>query len=126
MIATKKVLPRRTVLRGVGTALALPLLSTAWCRRSPPWPERLPRRRSGWASCTCPTASSRGTEVGTPASDDAGFAYSRIMKPLEPERDRVTVFTGLDNRAAFAYAGEALGSHSRPAAAFLTGMHAKH
>ena len=26
MIVTKKVLPRRTVLRGLGTALALPLL----------------------------------------------------------------------------------------------------
>ena len=26
MIATKKAIPRRTVLRGVGTALALPLL----------------------------------------------------------------------------------------------------
>ena len=62
---------------------------------------------------------------GTPATEGTGFKFSRILKPLESVRDHVTVLTGLDNRAAFARSGEALGSHSRPAAAFLTGMHAK-
>ena len=124
MIATKKVLPRRTVLRGVGTALALPLLDgmvpslTALARTV-----AAPTKRLGVVYVPNGIISRNGS--WTPSSDEAGFAYSRIMKPLEPERDRVTVLTGLDNRAAFAYAGEALGSHSRPAAAFLTGMHAK-
>jgi hypothetical protein len=35
------------------------------------------------------------------------------------------VISGLDNTAANARAGEFVGQHSRPAAAFLTGMHAK-
>ena len=63
----------------------------------------------------------------TPAATEAGFEFSRIMKPLERERGPAwTVLTGpSDNRAAFARSGEALGSHSRPAAAYLTGMHAK-
>ena len=40
-------------------------------------------------------------------------------------REHLTILTNLDNRAAFARPGEALGSHSRPAAAFLTGLHAE-
>ena len=32
MMITKKAIPRRTVLRGLGATLALPLLD-AWCRR---------------------------------------------------------------------------------------------
>ena len=124
MIATKKVIPRRAILRGVGTALALPLLDgmvpplTALAKTA-----AKPTKRLGVVYVPNGIISRNGS--WTPATDDSGFEYSRIMKPLEPERDQVTVLTGLDNRAAFAYSGEALGSHSRPAAAYLTGMHAK-
>jgi len=124
MIATRKAIPRRTVLRGVGTALALPLLDgmvpslTALAKTA-----ANPAKRLGVVYVPNGIISQNGT--WTPASTDAGFAFSRIMKPLETHRDYVTVLTGLDNRAAFARSGEALGSHSRPAAAYLTGMHAK-
>ena len=124
MIATRKAIPRRTVLRGVGTALALPLLDgmvpslTALAKTA-----ANPAKRLGVVYVPNGIISQNGT--WTPASTDPGFAFSRIMQPLERHRDYVTVLTGLDNRAAFARSGEALGSHSRPAAAYLTGMHAK-
>ena len=55
MIVTKKAIPRRTVLRGLGATLALPLLDSmvpafASTQRRPP------RRSAGSASSTCRTA----------------------------------------------------------------------
>ena len=38
MIITRKAIPRRTVLRGLG-ATSRCRCSTAWCRRSPRWPQ---------------------------------------------------------------------------------------
>lgn len=124
MIVTKKAIPRRTVLRGVGTALALPLLDgmvpslTALAKTA-----AKPTKRLGVVYVPNGIISQNGS--WTPTMEGPGFEFSRILKPLESERGHVTVLTGLDNRAAFARSGEALGSHSRPAAAFLTGMHAK-
>ena len=87
MIATKKVIPRRAILRGVGTALALPLLDgmvpplTALAKTA-----AKPTKRLGVVYVPNGIISRNGS--WTPATDDSGFEYSRIMKPLEPERDQ--------------------------------------
>ena len=52
MIITKKAIPRRTVLRGLGATLALPLLDSmvpalTACRRRP----RSPCTASAWSTC---------------------------------------------------------------------------
>ena len=54
MIVTKKALPRRTFLRGVGAALALPLLDAMVPADDRRWPRRRPTRAcAASASSTC-------------------------------------------------------------------------
>src|ERR1700683_4133860 len=98
MIVTKKHLPRRTFLRGlVGTSIALPLLDSM-----------IPA-----LTAATKTAASPKTRLGfvyvphgavmnqwTPATEGAGFEFTPILKPLEPFRSQLTVFTGLANKAA--------------------------
>ncbi len=124
MIVTKKAIPRRTVLRGVGTALALPLLDsmvpafTALAKTA-----ANPTKRLGVVYVPNGIITQEGD--WTPTSEAPGFELPRLLRSMEPVREHLTILTNLDNRAAFARPGEALGSHSRPAAAFLTGLHAE-
>jgi len=60
-----------------------------------------------------------------PATEGTGFEMTRILKPLEPFRDQLTVLTGINNPIADPRPGEGQGDHSRAAAAFLTCAHAK-
>jgi len=60
----------------------------------------------------------------TPASSDAGFAYSPILKPLEAYRSKITVFTGLSHVQAEAL-GDGAGDHGRCCGGYLTGIHVK-
>jgi hypothetical protein len=122
MIITKKVLPRRTVLRGFGVSLALPLLDSmvpafAAVRKT----EARARKRLGIVYIPHGAVMAQWM----PETDGAGFAFSPSLAPLEPFRDRVTVISGLDNAPAFALQGEPAGGHGRIGAAYLTGVHAK-
>ena len=122
MIITKKALPRRTVLRGVGATMALPLLDamvpalSAISRSA-----AKPTRRLGVVYVP------NGIEEAQwkPGAEGAGFEFTPSLKPLEPFRDQLLVVSGLSNTAAKPGPGELAGQHSRPAAAFLTGVHAK-
>src|SRR5689334_9195074 len=105
MIITKIALPRRTFLRGVGAALA----KTA---------KGAPR----FAAIYCGNGANMAD--WTPAGEGAGFAFSPILKPLEPFRDRTLVFTGLDNFPATDQ-GDSGGQHPRAAPAFMSGVHPK-
>ena len=122
MIITKKAVPRRTILRGVGATLALPLLdgmvpALSALGRTP----ARPVRRLGVVYVP------NGIEEAQwrPAAAGAAFEFSPTLKPLEPFRERLLVVSGLENTAARPGPGELAGQHSRPAAAFLTGVHAK-
>lgn len=97
MFLTKKHLSRRTVLRGAGAAIALPLLDAM-----------IP---AGTALAATPAAPK--TRLGfvyfphgavekfwRPKEEGADFTFSHILKPLEPLRDYVTVVTGLRNKGA--------------------------
>ena len=122
MIITRKAVPRRTLLRGVGATLALPLLDgmvpalSALGRTA-----AAPTRRLGVVYVP------NGVEEAQwrPATEGAGFEFTPTLKPLEPFRDRLLAISGLENTAARPGPGELAGQHSRPAAAFLTGVHAK-
>ena len=120
MIITKKALPRRTVLRGVGTALALPFLDsmvpalTALSQTA-----ATPTKRLGVV--IVPNGAPR--EYWTPEAAGAAFELTPSLKALEPVREQVVVVTGLYSVGA---ARPGLGtSHSAAAAAFLTGAKAK-
>ena len=117
MIATKKALPRRTLLRGVGTLLALPLLdamvpSLTTLASTVAAPERL--RRLGFVYIPMGCDLSRWTPPGTTLDE-----LSPILRPLAPVRDHVTAISNLDLRNAYP------GTHATSNAAFLSAARAK-
>ena len=113
MIITKKTLSRRTVLRGLGATVALPLLDamvpplTALARTP-----ATPARRLGFVYI--PNGVSMNPEVNNwkPVGSGRDFEFSPILSPLAPLRDHVTVVSGLAQRQAEAF-NDGGGDHSR-------------
>ncbi len=110
-------IPRRTLLKGLGTALALPLfdamvpqLSRAATSTAAP-PNRL-------AVLFVPN----GVQMRewTPGTEGADYALSPILQGLEPHRQDFLVLSGLTQAKARAN-GDGGGDHARSAATFLTG-----
>ena len=60
----------------------------------------------------------------TPAAEGAGFEFTPILSPLEPFRDRLTIVSGLANKAAESQ-GDGGGDHARSAPSYLSGVHPK-
>jgi hypothetical protein len=118
MIITKKSLPRRTFLRGVGASLALPLLdamipaATAAGKTA-----ARPVRRLGFVFMPMGCDQSRWTP---PGADGKLGELSPILRSLEPVKDKVTVVTNLELRNAYP------GSHATSNSAFLSAAKAKH
>ena len=110
-----KVLDRRTVLRGMGATLALPALDamTPAFAEPAPAPLRL-----------IFTYVPNGVTLAdwTPKGEGAGFEFSRILKPLEPYRERIVVLSGLAQKNGNAL-GDGPGDHARSGGAYLTGVH---
>jgi hypothetical protein len=122
MMVIKRAIPRRTVLRGLGATLALPLLDSmvpAFTRVAKTAARPTPRLGVVYIPMGAVM------ENWTPAEAGSGFALSPILEPLAPFRDRFLVLTGLDNAPAVARLGEPAGGHGRIGGAFLTGVHAK-
>jgi hypothetical protein len=121
MIAMKKALSRRTVLRGMGTAVALPLLDamvpalTAQVKT----PARAVRRLGV-------VYHPNGViyENWLPKGVGRDFTLSRTLAPLAPFRDQLIVVTGLSSHQAEAL-GDGGGDHSRASGSYLTGVHVK-
>jgi len=91
MYVTKKHLPRRAFLRGVGATIALPLLdSMIPARTALAATAAAPALRAGFVYIPMGAQMPQWTPIG----DKAGFRFNRIMQPLEPFRDRVTVVSG--------------------------------
>lgn len=117
MIVTKKAISRRTVLRGIGTTLALPLLDamvpafTATVKTA-----ARPIKRFGVAY----VPNGIIMEQWTPTSTGANFQFGPILKSLEPFRNHVTVVSGLVNEA-----GRDGSAHPGKSAAYLTGLVAR-
>lgn len=123
-VLTGKHLDRRSLLKGFGAAIALPMLDAM-----------IPAGASGStlaaSSAVPPTRLAfayvpNGVTIAdwTPTQVGSGFEFTRILKPLEPFRDRVNVLTGLAHHNAEALADGA-GDHARAGACFLTGVHPK-
>jgi hypothetical protein len=95
MIVTKKAIPRRTVLRGLGASLALPLLDgmvpalTAQVRTA-----AAPVRRFGIVY----VPNGIVMKNWTPAVEGPAFEFTPILQPLAGFREHVLVATGLHNR----------------------------
>ena len=124
MFITRKSLPRRTVLRGMGATLALPLLDamapalTAAAR---------PVRRAGFVyvpNGAVIDEAAHGVDAWSPRGAGADFELSPILKPLAPVRDQLVVLSGLDHPMARSM-GDGAGDHARGTATWLTGVHPK-
>lgn len=122
MIVTKMAIPRRTVLRGLGTSLALPLLDAMV-----PSMTALANTAAKPVKRLSVTYVAHGAAPGyfIPASEGAGYELTPILKPLAPFRDRMLVLTGIDNDVAMARTGDPRGGHGRMAPAFMSGVHVK-
>jgi hypothetical protein len=122
MMISKKSLSRRTVLRGMGVSLALPLLDsmvpamTALSRTA-----ASPVRRFGTVYVP------NGIQMinWKPKSIGTDFDLSPILSPMAPLRDKMIVVSGLTNKVADALPGEGAGDHSRGPACFLTCVHVR-
>ena len=117
MFVTKKHLPRRTFLRGVGVGLALPLLdSMIPARTLLAQTSARPLPRLGFVYVPHGAI----MDKWTPATVGTGFEFTPILKPLEPFRDRVNVVTGLGHRAA-----DTTAVHSLSPTTWLSGVRPK-
>ena len=126
MIITKRALSRRTMLRGLGVAVALPMLDamvpalTAVANTA-----AKPVQRFGFFYMPNGVAMNHtGVNYWKPQTVGADFEFSPILSPLEPFRNQLTVVSGLHNRAAESL-GDGNGDHTRSTASWLTGTHIK-
>ncbi len=116
MIITKKALPRRTLLRGLGATVALPLLDAMAPAMTPlaATPAR-PVRRLGYVFIPMGSDISRWT----PPGEEALTELSPILRPLEPAKDYVTAVTNMELKNAYP------GTHATSNSAFLSCAKAK-
>jgi hypothetical protein len=112
-IITRKHLSRRTLLRGAGAALALPLLDSMT-----PSLAAAPAPRMRLACIYVPHGATM--DKWTPAQEGANFAMSEILQPLEPYRRHVNVISGLELLVAYGDDASADANHTRSSACFLT------
>jgi hypothetical protein len=116
MFLAKKHLSRRTVLRGAGTALALPLLD-AMVPAGVALAQTAARPKPRFVGCFVPHGMAPGYWI--PSAEgalDAVFPFN--WKPLEPFRSSAVILSGLHSRSAEPPPG-ATGADHWVAAAFL-------
>jgi hypothetical protein len=120
-LITKKHLPRRAFLRGMGAAVSLPLLDSMI-----PASTALAATAANPKSRLCFIYVPHGAVMDkfTPAAEGTGFEFTQILQPLAPYRDRLTIISGLANKAAESQ-GDGGGDHSRSGPSFLSGVHPK-
>ena len=113
MMITKKAIHRRTVLRGIGAGLALPLLdgmvpAFAAIRNS----AANPVRRFGVVY----VPNGMAMKHWTPEGEGQAFEVTRLLNPISDYRDQMTLLTGLNGVPSNA------GVHASAATRFLTGV----
>jgi hypothetical protein len=107
---TSKALPRRTVLRGLGATLSLPILDAmlpAWSRQARAAAKPVHRFQAFYVP------NGMAMEYWTPKGIGNAFELAPIMEPLAPFRDQMLVLSGIRTSWNYIHAG-ASGS-------FLTG-----
>ena len=117
MISTRRHLPRRTFLKGMGAAIALPVLDAMTPAFAAARFRQSPHRLAF-------TYVPNGVTMAewTPAGTGATFEFTRILKPIERFREHTLVLSGLAHRNGNAL-GDGPGDHARAAASYLTGVH---
>src|SRR2546425_5249827 len=97
MFVSKKHISRRTVLRGAGAALALPLFD-AMLPAATALAQTPANPKPRFVGCFVPHGMAPGYWV--PNKEGTGFDFPFCFKPLEAYRDHVTILSGLHSRSA--------------------------
>ena len=112
MTITKKALPRRTVLRGLGASLVLPLLDGMV-------PALSAMRNTAAAGMrrfgVVYVPNGMAMQHWTPQTAGTAFELSPILQPMQAHRDRMLVLSGL-------HPGMGGGAHAGASTKFLTGV----
>lgn len=116
MFITKKSLSRRTMLRGLGTAMALPFLDAMSPALAAPSPAPM---RFGFLY----HANGVIQDQWNPTITGRDFTLPPILQPFAKVRNNVSVISGLAHLQADTF-GDGTGDHPRASAAWLTGVHA--
>ena len=121
MMITRRAISRRAVLRGIGTAVALPLLDAMVpaLTAAHNTPARAVRRLG---VVYHPNGVIYPNWLPKGAGRD--FELSPVLAPLQPFRDQLLVVTGLSSHQAEAL-GDGGGDHSRASGTYLTGVHVR-
>jgi hypothetical protein len=121
MVITKMAIPRRTVLRGLGATLALPLLDSMVPAFASAQSAAAPVKRLGVVYVPNGVV----MKNWTPAAEGA-LELSPTLEPLGPYKDRVLVLSGLNSKPPAGLTGANIGVHARAATRFLTDVPPKH
>lgn len=116
MIVRRLAVPRRTVLRGAGAAITLPFLEAmipAFATRA----QTRPVKRFG--AIYFPNGMVLRNFLPTKTGTD--WETTRILKPIERHRDKLTIVSGLANLAGEAHENGGNGPHSRTSGSWLSG-----
>src|SRR5262245_12542573 len=115
MFITNMSVPRRTFLRGLGATVALPFLDSMIPAfgGAPAAAAQTPRRLG-----VVYVPNGIMMPFWTPATEGANFEFKPILKPLEPFRDHLRVYSGLNGVNGG-------GPHAGAATRFLTAVAAK-
>ena len=109
MIITKKAIPRRSLLRGIGAALALPMLDAM----IPAMANTAPKQVNRLGIVYVPNG--MRMDHWTPKTVGSGFDLPSILKPMEPFRNNLQILSGL-------HGVDGEGPHARASTRFLTGV----
>ena len=131
MFITRKNISRRTMLKGAGVVVALPLLESMVPARTA-LAQTAAAPRSRFAAIEIVHGNSGSTMYGTeknlwaPAAEGHDFDVTQILEPLESYRDYMTIISNTDCGQADPMTAEEVGAdHFRSSAVFLTGAHPK-
>ena len=115
MFLTKRALPRRLFLRGLGVAVGLPFLeSMVPAMTALAQTPASPKTRFG--AIYFPNGAI--VEQWIPDQVGAGFEFKPILKPLEKFKDQIVIVSNLTR----SHPGSQVGDHAVSAAGFLTGV----
>lgn len=117
MFVSRKHLPRRSFLRGLGAAVSLPMLDSMVPAFAAPGAAKAPNRL---LFTYVPIGAVM--EEWWPEGSGKDFKLKRVLKPLEPFRNDLCILGGLDNQNGNAL-GDGAGDHARAGACYLTGVH---
>ena len=115
MFVTRKSLSRRTLLRGAGASVSLPLLEAMFPALTPA-AKAAARPALRFGAVYFPNGAIM--QSFTPKTPGRGFEFTPILRPFEPFQDQIAIVTNLTR----SHPGSQVGDHAVSCAGFLTGV----